>query len=249
MEAALDWGIRIVELDVRVTRCGTPVVFHDEDVCVGDTSIKISQTALSDFSDLGGRFLSIPTLEAVLARAAQHQDPPTLLVDIKESRIEEAVAGLVRAHGLRDQAVYVSWLPEVLYAVHRLDSSVPLCFSHWPAEPGALARRHHTVHESFGEVPEPPPSPRGTRSGWLLHNYLEGELMDILSKVNGYVCIPVGGASLALLSHYSQRGVRVCPFSYTRPEAALEAAAAGYGPLFVDDRAVFEAVTRDTGRA
>ena len=239
LEAALDAGVRILEFDVRMAKCGTPMVYHDEHAPSADGERKLCEVMARDYAAVGGRFATMPTLDALLGAAVAHANDALLLVDIKDAGFEEAIRALVRAHGLAGRVVYVSWLPEVLYAVRALEREARLCLSHWASSPSLAARAVHDVHVSRdGDVPCPAPTPLGERSGWWLQQPLAGDLAEMVE----FVCIPAGDVSAELVEHYRGLGIAVTAFSYVMVEAAEAAHAQGVDPLFIDARRVFDAV-------
>jgi len=236
---ALDFGVRKVEFDVRMAKCGTPMVYHDEHAMGAEGQRKLCEVMASDYEAVGGRFAAMPTLDDLLGAAAAHGSHALLLVDIKDAGFEEVVISLIHAHGLAERVVYVSWLPEVLYAVRELRADARLCLSHWASSPSLAARAVHEVFVSRdGEVPCPGRTVLGERSGWWLQKPLTGELADMVEMV----CIPVADVTDALLAHYRARGIAVTAFSYVEIEAAEAAFARGVDPLFIDAKRVFEAV-------
>ena len=241
LRGALDFRVEVVEFDVRMSRCGTPFVYHDEHAPSGSGEQLLSGLMASDFATVGGRFESMPTLDALLELAASHPHEATLLIDVKDAGFEEAIHALVMLHGLASRAVYVSWLPEVLYALHRLAPEVPLCLSHWAGEPGA-ARRNHTVFESEdGSVPEPARTPFGTRSGWWLKAPLAGEMRDMLARTGGYVCVPRTQVSRERVEDYARDGIRTTTFGYVDAGMVREHRERfGIDGFFIDNREVFE---------
>ena len=235
--AALDFGVSYVEFDVRMAKCGTPMVYHDEHALSRSGRQLLSEVMARDFARVGGRLATMPTLDALLEAAARHESDATLLVDIKDAGFAEAIRALVRLHGLAERVVYVSWLPEVLYAVKAIEPEARLCFSHWASSPSLAARATHEVFTSAdGDVPCPENTPFGTRSGWWLKTPLEGELLEMVD----WVCVPKGDVTEGLVAHYRERGVGVSAFAYVETGKVRDALAKGVDLAFVDARRVFE---------
>ena len=241
--SALDWGVEVVEFDVRIAKCGTPMVYHDEHAMSASGDQKLCEVIAMDYTRVGGRFATMPALDRLLEQAAEHSNPARLLIDIKDAGFEEVIRSLVRAHGLADRVVYVSWLPEVLYAMHALEPSAPLCFSHWAASPSLAARAVHTVHESLdGHVSRESHTPLGERSGWWMRKPLQGELFDILASVGGYVCIPRPHLTSGIADHYRNHGIGITVFSYVDyAPAKSDFEDHGLALLFSDSKRLFEA--------
>ena len=246
MRGALDWGVEIVEFDVRMAKCGTPMVYHDEHAPAKTAMRYLSRVMARDFDAQGGRFRSMPTLDDLLQSAADHPNPARLLVDVKDAGFEEAIVALVRYHRLQDRVVYVSWLPEVLYAVSDLEPEAALCFSHWASSPTMGARATHTVLTSRdGRVERPTPTPFGTRSGWWLRQMLTGGLADRIARNGGYVCVPAKDVSHNLVAAYHAIGIGVSAFSYVDiGPAAAARDETGLDLLFSDSKRLFEQVQR-----
>ena len=61
--SALEFGVQLLEFDVRVASCGTPMVYHDQYARDKDGVIhNLSDYKASSFPDLGGDFVHMPTL-------------------------------------------------------------------------------------------------------------------------------------------------------------------------------------------
>jgi len=193
--AALDFGVQIVEFDIRVSRCGTPLIYHDE-YAIDKNGKKryISETFAKDLREIGGTFTHIPTADDLFAAAANHANNSCrLLIDIKDHGFEEEINALVHIHGLQTRATYVSWVPNVLYRMAEIAQHIPLCLSHWPGSPNQKVRAIHGVHEAKdGRVPRLDKKYiHGARTGWFVKGGLRGELRTLIRKSSGSVCLPV----------------------------------------------------------
>jgi hypothetical protein len=62
--------------------------------------------------------------------AKKNRDSSRIFIDIKDFGEEEQIYQMLKKRSILHHSVIVSWLPEVLFAFHRIDSSLPLCFSH-----------------------------------------------------------------------------------------------------------------------
>jgi glycerophosphoryl diester phosphodiesterase len=133
-EFALAHGCDGFEFDVRHTRDGRSVLWHDPDYC-GNT---IADSDHSELSDRDGS--SLPVLEEVLARFGSRA---FLDIELKVAGGEAGVLASLREAGLGDKVLVSSFLPDVLYQMRSLAPNLALGFICDQKE--TLARR--------GEVP------------------------------------------------------------------------------------------------
>lgn len=99
-----------LEIDTRATADGGLFVGHDP---------------LND----GGT--ASASLDRALALFAEHARPDQrLCLDIKDAGTESRHLDAVRAHGLEDRIVFVSWCPQVLLGLDALGTRAPLFLSH-----------------------------------------------------------------------------------------------------------------------
>ncbi|RKQ71345.1 glycerophosphoryl diester phosphodiesterase family protein [Litorimonas taeanensis] len=215
LNAALEFGVKQVEFDIRVTRCGTPLIYHDEHAkdAQGKTH-HICDLMADGINALGGDFSQMPTAEALFKAIADHANKNcTLLIDIKDAGFEEAIYALVMAYKLENRVVWVSWLPEVLYALNDIKPDQQLCLSHWCRRPGRNTRAiHHVFFAQKGHIPRPDRKVVvGERSGWFVDGPLRGDLRRILT----HVCVPAGQVWPELVRQYQRDNIKVSAFSYT----------------------------------
>lgn len=241
--AALDFGVAQVEFDIRVTKCGTPLIYHDEAARDGHGKLRhICDIMASERQALGGVFAHMPTAKALFAAAAQHENRARLLIDMKDAGFEDMLVALAEANRLTDRILWVSWLPETLYAVRDLLPDAKLCLSHWCAKPGPLVRKVHTVFEApDGQISRPARrSVHGERSGWYVAQPLKGEMRELVSAV----CVPRKMVTRALVENYQADGIEVSAFSYvTRKSVEAAEAELRLDAFFIDDRKVFNSFT------
>ncbi len=247
--AALDYGVQQIEFDIRMTLCGTPIITHDEHARDGrGRKRKIESVMARDLPSLGGAFARMPTADALFGAIAAHANTSCrLLVDVKDAGFEEAIYALVGKHRLLDRTIWVSWLPEVLYAFHDIDADIPLCLSHWCERPGALTRSVHTVYTAKDNAIPRPERRRvhGERSGWFVDGPLRGQLREIVD----WVCVPSSSVSRALVDDYHSDDTKLSAFSY-KTLAAMDAAESKFGhdAYFSDAFEPFESVTAQSSR-
>ena len=247
LTAAMSRGVALLEFDIRVTRCGTPLIFHDEFAQDKNGKIrKICDVMAKDLIQIGGRFATMPTAEDLLHAAGLHHNKQArLLIDIKDAGFEAEIHALVMMAGLGNRVTYVSWVPEALYQIHDIAPQAPLCLSHWCQNPDALIRKFHTVHVAKNNsIPKAPSKIiHGERSGYFIDGRLEGELFDIIKMTKGSVCVPQDMVSARLVSAYHGEGIEVSAFSYVDWPSILAAnSEMKIDQYFIDDKAVFDRI-------
>jgi len=217
--AALDFGVQHLEFDIRVAKCGTPMIYHDEYAGDGENNRQtLNGVMANDYPKLGGRFNHIPRADDMFAAIASHANRTAKFwVDIKDAGFEAEIHALICLYRLQDRVIYVSWVPECLYALHRLTPQTPLCLSHWCQNPSLNTRKIHTVYRAKnGHVPN---SGRkyihGERSGWFIDGPLQGALREILIASQGAVCVPQNMVTADLVRYYHTDGIQVSTFAYT----------------------------------
>ncbi|MGB9718046.1 MAG: glycerophosphodiester phosphodiesterase [Thermoproteota archaeon] len=122
---ALELGVDAVELDVRRTRDGELVVIHDAEVD-RTTNGKglVSELTLEEIKSLdAGKGEKIPTLEEVLSFLDKKVK---ILMELKETGIEDAVLKLVHEKGLEKNVVIISFLENALRRIRELDENVEI---------------------------------------------------------------------------------------------------------------------------
>lgn len=118
-EYALSHGCDGFEFDIRQTRDGRNVIWHDADYC----GRQIDSTNYADLVDLGGNRPA--EFEAVLA---QFSHRAYLDIELKTSGVEEAIVAALKASPPQRGYFFSSFHPEILLCLRNLDSSLPLGF-------------------------------------------------------------------------------------------------------------------------
>ena len=118
-EYALSEGCDGVEFDVRQTRDGHNVIWHDPDY----HGNQIAETNYPELIDQGGNRPS--TLEEVLL---QFGNRAYLDIELKTSGSEETIVGALKSHEPQAGFIITSFYPDILQRVHELDSGLPLGF-------------------------------------------------------------------------------------------------------------------------
>jgi len=243
LNAALDFGVQNLEFDIRVAKCGTPMIYHDETALDQHGKLHhLCEVMADDFPSLGGVFAHMPTAEDLFAAAAAHSNKTAkLLIDIKDAGFETEIHALIMMNRLESRAVYVSWLPEALYALHELAPNAEFCLSHWCLSPDTLTRQVHKVFKAkMGHIKRPRRKRvHGERSGWFVDGPLRGDLRDIVSSV----CVPQAMVSRALVDDYHKDGIEVSTFSYLDwDHINRHKKRFNIDLYFIDNKAVFDVI-------
>lgn len=241
LNSALSFGVRQIEFDIRLARCGTPMIYHDESARDGSGKSRyLCEIMARDFADIGGDFCHIPTAEQLFSDIARHSNKNCiLLVDIKDAGVETALYALAKSFGLIERIIWVSWLPEVLYAMYDIEAAQSFCFSHWCRRPGRWTRAiHHVFSADKGHIQRPSRKMVvGERSGWFVDGAVRGDLRRILT----HVCVPANQVWPDLVTQYQTDGIQVSAFSYTRKKAIeSESKRLKLDAYFIDNKILFE---------
>ena len=120
---ALEIGVDAVELDVRKTKDNQLVVIHDADVKrTTNREGLVSEFTLKEIQSLdAGSGEKIPTLEETLDFLGKKVK---ILIELKETGVEEQVLKIVHQKGLEKNVVITSFLEEALRKVRELDKDV-----------------------------------------------------------------------------------------------------------------------------
>ncbi len=110
-DLALEQGCDGFEFDVRLTRDGEAVICHDET----HGRLKIAECSAGS--------LALPTLRDVLTR---YRDNAFLDIELKVPGLEQITADALREFAPNRGFVVSSFLPEVLRALHNINTSLPL---------------------------------------------------------------------------------------------------------------------------
>jgi glycerophosphoryl diester phosphodiesterase len=124
---AISLGVDAIELDLRRTKDGKIVVFHDKGLKrLCKVKGKVADKTLEELKKLRVKGEQIPTFEEVLKFA---KGKVKLDVEIKIKDIEEDVVKLLRKHGMVSSVVFVcSFYPGVLGKVKELCPKIETCF-------------------------------------------------------------------------------------------------------------------------
>lgn len=237
---AMDFGVQIIEFDIRLSRCGTPMIYHDEKSKddKGNYHFLCDIMAI-DYDELGANFSHMPTALALFEKIATHPNKTCkLLVDIKDAGVEHMLYALAKSFNLLHRIVWVSWLPEVLYAMNDIEAGQKLCLSHWCRRPDRHTRAVHHVYSAVnGNIKRPKRQlVIGERSGWFIDGPLRGELRRIVT----HVCVPAGQVWPELVAQYKRDDISVSAFSYTdKIILENETKRLNLNEYFIDDHNLF----------
>jgi glycerophosphoryl diester phosphodiesterase len=127
LRKAIELGVDYVEVDVRTTLEGVPVVMHDATVDrTTDGKGKVSEMSTIDFRQLviKGSSLNPPTLSSILMEA---KGKINLYLDIKDANPEKVV-GLLDKYQMKDNVVIYCITPQV-FEWKKLTSHIPIIAS------------------------------------------------------------------------------------------------------------------------
>ncbi|WP_438856266.1 glycerophosphodiester phosphodiesterase [Agromyces sp. M3QZ16-3] len=151
LELAMD-ELAYVETDVRLTRDGVPVLFHDTDLeRIAGRDARVEDLDLDRLERIdAGAWYSvewagerIPTLEGFLVALAEREDARAL-VELKADWTPDqvrTVLDLVERQGLRGRVVLQSFSIETLQSIQRVSPTTPriMLIRELPADPVPLA--------------------------------------------------------------------------------------------------------------
>ncbi len=218
LKSALDFGVLLLEFDVRMAKCGTPMVYHDEYAPDKNGNKRfLCDIPAHAYKKIGGRFAIMPTLEAVFSSINHHKNQTAkFLIDIKDLGFETEINALVHYYGLEKRVIYVSWLAEVLYRLHEIAPDIALCFSHWCSKTDKIiAQKHEILVSEDGNIPRINSDYIiGKRMGWELQKPLIGDMLEIIKKTKGIICVPENMINRKLSDYYHKHNIQVSTFSY-----------------------------------
>jgi glycerophosphoryl diester phosphodiesterase len=155
-ELCLEQGCDGFEFDVRLSGDGLAVICHD--AAVG--GVEIANTTATK--------LALPALEDVLQRFAQCA---FLDVELKVAGLEKQTLAELKQHPPEKDYVVSSFLPEVLTAIHNLDSTIPL---------GLLCETHDRLRDW-----------RQSTAEWVIPHFelVDRELVDLVHAAGKRVMV------------------------------------------------------------
>ncbi len=132
---ALEQGVCAFEFDVRVTKDNALLINHDPFIKL-DAKNKVNLTKINSIELYKARGINSNTpLPSYLSElldlfVSKGKEKSLIFIDVKDFGAEKEIYQLLAERKLIKSTVIVSWLPEVLFAFHKIDKNLPLCFSH-----------------------------------------------------------------------------------------------------------------------
>jgi glycerophosphoryl diester phosphodiesterase len=122
-QKAIELGVNAVELDVRRTRDDQLVVIHNANVNkTTDGNGSVNELTLNEIKGfVTEKGEKVPTLEEALQFLDKRV---TILVELKETGIEEQVLNLVHKKGLTENIIIISFHEDALRKVRELDPEI-----------------------------------------------------------------------------------------------------------------------------
>ncbi len=137
LQRALRAGVRNAEFDVRFTRDGQAVAYHNPLFRANDGAWHFVEEWELAALRTQAAFPHLATLEEMCACFAEYRSADAVLhVDIKVGGQEAVIHDTIAQFGLLPHVVIVSWLPGALVRFHALSPETRLCFSYLPLAPG-----------------------------------------------------------------------------------------------------------------
>jgi glycerophosphoryl diester phosphodiesterase len=239
LKNALRKNIPAFEIDTRVTADGEIVIHHDP--YIHDISGQRQYICDMTYDGLKEKHAQklLPYLPAKLIEFLREMQMNnsygiSTFLDIKEFGREKEILRLFDSFSLKENLVVVSWLPEVLFAVHELDKTIPLCFSHYPLVSGAFLKNgflrlrylRNKISDNGHDVFYPIDAYNKTElDRYTVENKpgddyehlaiapIQGQLLEVLQSVKGMVCCDKRFTSKRLVERYHKKGIRAIVYS------------------------------------
>ena len=217
-----------LEVDTRASRDGDLFVYHNP--TTGSElgrRLDLRSTSTKELSTLSYAedepFVALDEFLRVFKEesTAEHQ----LCIDIKDYGFESRHVEAVRRRGLEQRVTFVSWIPQTLCQIHRIDPGFPLILSHWNLHrlgalgrgierlvAGLFLRLHWFVVMGRKRYLDP----LGTAAQGYQHTLVTSRLPDDLARVlrqsAGGICVHKVLLSKTLASYCSESGLQLWVF-------------------------------------
>ena len=246
MENAIEANIPYLEIDIRFSKDREAYVLHDDIVEINGESISITSSTSSEIDDFIKKHdLKLEKLEILLEKFAQRKyQEQKLMIDIKDFGFEQDCYNMVKKYALLEGVIWVSWIPQTLIELHRIDPTIPKILSYVP-----IHRSLEFVTNIFAvkKIPFYPivligdqhyNSPLEDKTVGFQHGYLSSklnsELIDVLSSSGGGVCVHKSLISQTLLDFNEKNGLITAVFSAKNRSEYDELAQSGIDIIFND---------------
>lgn len=248
---AIKANIPYLEIDTRVSKDNVLYVYHDPEYnSVSNKKINISKTTSSAInSNKYCNNYNIMTLDEFLKIFTQRDNKnQTLCIDIKDYGYEKEHLELVEKYNLESNIVWVSWIPQTLIAMDKIS----------PDSKKVLSCLNLFNYSILGKFLENIPIFKliFTHIVFIgknlyssdLNNYKKGfqhcyiaqqfpnELIDILSKNSGAICIPKKILSKNLIDYCKKNNIKIWIFSVKDYKEYKEYLNQNIEVIFVDDK-------------
>ncbi|MGB2787234.1 MAG: glycerophosphodiester phosphodiesterase [Candidatus Saccharimonadaceae bacterium] len=133
IKAGFDSGADMIEIDVRMTRDGVPVVIHDSNLArTHHIPASISSMTLTELKSRTKSGIKVPTLEAVLDR---YYGRILMMIEIKNSRSGQRVAEFIKSKYISkpsdwDNIIFSSFKPSELAGIRKISKRINLALLH-----------------------------------------------------------------------------------------------------------------------
>ncbi len=119
---AVEYGVDIVELDVRLTKDGTPIVFHDKSLkrLVGKPGL-ISDYVFKELSSFKIDGEKILSLSEALEYLVDHVG---VFIEVKEDEAIKPIMDLIREHSIADKVAIISFSKYPLEYARRINPDI-----------------------------------------------------------------------------------------------------------------------------
>jgi len=120
-QKAIELGVNAIELDVRKSKDGKLVIFHDDNLKkVFGKDIPVNHATLKELKQSTEN--KIPTLEEALKTIGRKVEK--ILIELKEVGYEKKVLEIVKKEKLKDRVIIISFHEQALSNVRKLDKEI-----------------------------------------------------------------------------------------------------------------------------
>ena len=225
MDNAIKVNIPYLEIDIRFSSDREAYVLHDDIVEANNEIISIKDSTSAEIDNfIEKHSLKLEKLDTLLEKFSERKyKGQKLMIDIKDFGFEQDCYSLVKKHDLRQNVIWVSWIPQTLIALHQIDPTIPKILSYVPVH-----RSLEFIVNTFAikKIPFYPiiligskhyNSPLEDKAIGYQHAYLSSklnsELVGILSSSGGGVCVHKRLVSQRILDFNKRKGLRTAVFS------------------------------------